>query len=77
MTQSRVLVIVEVRIRHHPDFGSGFESVTYAKQQRLRRATSHFLMRQPAFAQWPCRFDVVCVSKRNYLSRIDWLPHAF
>lgn len=77
MTQAQLLVVVEVRLRSASRFGTGFESVTRAKRHRLIQATRHFLMRHRNFRQWPCRFDVVSVSKRNYGPDLQWIQNAF
>jgi putative endonuclease len=66
-----------VRFRRNERFGSGLESITRAKQQRLTKAARHLLMRYPKFSSWPCRFDVVSVSKRNCHARLDWIQGAF
>lgn len=77
MTQHRLLIVVEVRSRHNQQFGTGLESVTHAKQRRITQGTRHFLMRHPRFTQWPCRFDVVSVSRRNYRTNLEWMQNAF
>ncbi len=77
MVDQGVLVIAEVRHRRHHDFGGALESVTRSKQQRLAKAAGHFLVRHPRFAGWPCRFDVISVSKRNSQAHIDWISNAF
>ncbi len=69
------LVFVEVRMRSNEHFGTGAATVTPAKQQRLIRAASIYLARHPT--DWPCRFDVVSVSKRNYAWTFDWVRDAF
>ncbi len=73
------LVFVEVRYRSQADYGSPLESITAAKQQRIRRTAAYFLQRQPASKEWQCRFDVVGVApatdKRQLT--IDWIPNAF
>ena len=70
------LSFVEVRYRHGADFGSGADSVGWHKQRRISAAASHFLQRRPAWAEHPCRFDVVSISGGRP-PNIDWIKDAF
>ena len=73
------LVFVEVRYRNFCEFGTALESVGFRKQQKLKRAAAHFLMRFPRFNCYPARFDVVAVSPfaGQKLQGIDWIKNAF
>lgn len=77
MTHRKELVFVEVRLRNNTSYGDGLVSVSYAKQRRLARAASVFLMRHPDCQERRCRFDVVSVSKRNYRAHCEWIQGAF
>src|SRR5689334_18098174 len=56
------LVFTEVRARSSTKFGSPAETVTAAKQQRVRRAAEWFLMQNLKTPKPPpCRFDVVWI----------------
>lgn len=68
-----VLVFVEVRYRRDGDFGGALASVTRGKQQKLARAASQFLAREPRWAEAPCRFDVVAIDDNS----VDWVRDAF
>lgn len=76
MKESDVLVFVEVRYRRDPRFGTGFESVTGAKQRKLLSAARLYLARYPE-PDAPCRFDVISVTRRNYQPDILWMKDAF
>lgn len=76
MTDGSELVFIEVRYRSRADFGDGAASVDLKKQQRLARAARHYLMRWSS-DETPCRFDVVSVSRTNYLLRFEWIQDAF
>ena len=56
----KTIVVVEVRSRASNYFGSALESVTLAKQKKLRSATKKFLVSQ-AISYGAVRFDVVSV----------------
>ena len=78
LSDGESLVFVEVRYRKNSDLGSPLETVTRAKQAKLRRTAQHFL--QQNFAdQWPaCRFDVVGITGNLTDSpSISWIQHAF
>jgi len=65
------LVFVEVRSRASLAFGGAAGSVGRTKQQRLRHAARHFLLRwqgNPA-----CRFDVIAIDAGT----VQWLRAAF
>lgn len=68
------VVFVEVRYRRSDAFGSASESVTAAKQKKLRRTALHYLQKYRLHEQYPCRFDIVALSADN---RIDWIKNAF
>lgn len=61
MRDGAELVIVEVRSRTHPGFGTAAESITATKRQRITRAARLYLQRNPREAQRPVRFDVVAL----------------
>jgi putative endonuclease len=74
---SNFLVFVEVRLRQNPRFGSGAESVTKNKQNRLVKTAQHYLShklkREPS-----CRFDVIeALVDPNGDWQLTWLQNAF
>ncbi|ASP40435.1 YraN family protein [Bacterioplanes sanyensis] len=74
MLHGEVLVFIEVRYRKHSDYGSGAESVTASKQQRLRRTAEHYLLQNHPSTP-DCRFDVVSASGDPI--EFEWLQNAF
>ena len=54
-----VLVFVEVRARKHSRYGSPADSVTWRKQQKIRRCAQHFLLSNVQHTNMPCRFALV------------------
>lgn len=77
MRDGGTLVFVEVRYRASEDFGGAAASVTPAKQRRLIRAATRYLAAHRAYAQLPCRFDVVCASGDPHALELQWLRAAF
>ena len=74
---SDTLVVVEVRYRSRRNYGSAIESVTWHKRQRILRATRHYLMRHPARAAMPLRFDIVAIDHGDDRPSLQWLRNAF
>lgn len=72
MREGSTLVFVEVRLRRNPNFGSGAETITTAKQNRIIRTALHYLQAEKPLPFTECRFDVVSIGES-----IDWLPGAF
>jgi len=75
----RVLVFVEVRFRRSNRFGTAIDSITKAKQRKIRRTASHFLISTPQYANRICRFDVIGISPapRSGELQFQWIKNAF
>jgi putative endonuclease len=70
------IVIVEVKTREGRVFGEGAEAVTFAKQRRMLRMGTDYLLRRK-LADQPCRFDVVDVNIEGGVPRIEVYRNAF
>lgn len=81
MLDKTTLVFVEVRFRKNNNFGGGLESITTAKQNKLRRTAELYLQQNRQFKN--ARFDVVSMSKSTQTTSIqqpytfDWITNAF
>lgn len=75
MKDNNTLVFVEVRSRNNTQYGTGSESVTMSKQQKIIRAAQHYLQSKNLTDRLACRFDVVSVTKTAGIS--EWIPNAF
>lgn len=75
MQHEQVLVFVEVRYRANARHGSGAESITISKQQRLRRTAQYYLLRHFGNRLPDCRFDVISASGNPI--NFDWIQNAF
>lgn len=67
------LVFVEVRFRKNNHFGSALESVTAAKQKKIRLTAQQYLAKHKIGETRPTRFDVVGITAAD----IQWIQHAF
>lgn len=71
------VVFVEVRFRRNHRFGSGADTVSRAKQDKLIRTALYYLQRHPRLAKQPLRFDVVSVHTMDGQANMDWIRDAF
>jgi putative endonuclease len=77
MRDGACVVFVEVRYRRDARFGGGAASVDVRKQWKLVRAAEVFLLRNPALASMPCRFDVVEAAGDAAAPTLHWIRAAF
>lgn len=77
MQEGATLVFVEVRYRRNARFGSGADSVTRTKQDKLVKTALYYLQHHPRYAHWQTRFDVVSVSTSNQQPHFEWIKDAF
>lgn len=76
------LVFVEVRYRKTNNYGSGAESITASKQNKLIKTASLYLQRHAKLNKYPARFDVISITGfigTEDLNKInfDWIENAF
>lgn len=72
MARQALLIFVEVRMRRNGNFGSGADTVTYAKQQKIIRTAQYFLQKHGHNRWQDYRFDVISIA-----DQIDWIHNAF
>jgi len=77
MREGNTLVFVEVRQRKNNLYGSPLETVTAAKQRKLRRTAEHFLVVRKVSPHQALRFDVVGIVGTGTGAQIDWVQNAF
>lgn len=74
MKDKELLVFVEVRYRHDPDYGHGIETITRTKINRIIRTAEFYLQQKNLNNKVFCRFDVIGI---NAAKKILWLKDAF
>ena len=67
------LVFIEVRYRSSNRYGNALESVTYSKQQKIKKTAHYFLFAHPHFQHYVMRFDVIAIDSQ----KINWVKNAF
>ena len=87
MLHGNTLVFIEVRSRKPGNFGNAADSITFAKQQRIRKAAAHFLQYHRRYQSYHCRFDAVlvinksdtitCNNDEQETKPIEWLQGIF
>lgn len=77
MRDGSTLVFAEVRYRVHGCHGTGADSVTWTKQQRIISAAMRFLQLHPNDSCRPCRFDVVSIGTEDGRIVLNWIRNAF
>lgn len=71
-------VFVEVRQRSSAQFGGAAASISFRKQQRLRRQALQVLQQRFGARPWPAmRFDVIAIEGSVDDGRIEWIANAF
>lgn len=75
MKDGKALVFIEVRYRKSSSHGTGAESVTLQKQQKLRLAAQHYLQQHHLNSEPDCRFDVISASGEPI--EFFWIKNAF
>ena len=76
MEDQDYLVFVEVRYRKNQNFGGAIESVDRFKQAKLRRTAESYLLKSNKH-DYPCRFDILCITGNLKKPEIDWIKNAF
>jgi len=77
MSDGEILVFVEVRYRRNAGYGSGADSVTPVKQQRIVRTAERYLQQFKVHPSKVCRFDVISISGAGKNSETEWITDAF
>lgn len=72
--EDSTLVFVEVRFRIRDDYGTAAESVSPLKMQKIVHTAEYFLIKNPQYQSWACRFDIVAISGAK---PPDWIQNAF
>jgi len=73
MNDNECITFVEVKYRKSNAFGSAAESVTKAKQRKVKLAAQVFAQMHRQYSQSPFRFDVLAIDGQE----INWIQNAF
>jgi putative endonuclease len=77
LRDGNTLVFAEVRYRQNQGHGTGAESVTWTKQQRIIRGARRFLQCHQGESLRPCRVDVVSIGIVEGRPLLNWIRSAF
>jgi len=70
------IVFIEVKTRNNSNYGLPYESVSAAKQEKIRRVAANYLSTNNLF-QKDCRFDVVSIEKIGMDYTCEIIQDAF
>lgn len=78
-TDSDYLIFVEVKKRAATNFAQAIETITASKISKLKKAAQHFLVANPKYQSYNCRFDVIAFQQSNKgtPAEIQWIKNAF
>ena len=77
MLDGPTVVFTEIRYRGNDAHGSGAESVTFTKQQRIISAAQRFLQFREHHPSQSFRFDVISIGNDEGRTLINWIRNAF
>jgi putative endonuclease len=77
MLDGLTVVFTEIRYRGNDAHGSGAESVTFTKQQRIISAAQRFLQFREHHPSQSFRFDVISIGNGEGRTLINWIRNAF
>ena len=69
------VVFVEVRYRKNQSHGGAKESITAAKQNKIRKTALYYM--QTKGRELNARFDVIAMGGENKNLNIEWIKNAF
>ena len=75
--ENTTLIFFEVRARSNTHFGTPEETITFKKQQRIRRTAEKFLQTNKSYQHTLCRFDVISITYSEKDHSINWIKNAF
>lgn len=75
MRDKQTIVFVEIRSKTPSRYGSGAESITYAKQKKLIKTAAFYLKQEKSSYQVFTRFDVISINLET--QAIKWIKQAF
>lgn len=71
------LVFTEVRLRENQEYGSGLESITRNKQNKIIRTAKYYLQQENLTNKAFCRFDVISLATTQNNDDVLWIKDAF
>lgn len=75
MRDNDYLVFIEVRKRSSTRFGSGIESITYTKRQKIIKTSDYYMIKNKLQDKFPLRFDMLSLDGKS--EAITWIKDAF
>ena len=78
MKDGNTFVFVEVKYRKNNHFGSAVETISLAKQNKIKHCVAFFFHNANLNEyNTPCRFDVIALEGNINQPQVTWLNNAF
>lgn len=75
--ENKTLLFIEVKSRRNKKFGEPEESVTFAKQNQIRKAATGFIFENPEYAGHDVRIDVIGILFNEGRVDVNHIENAF
>jgi len=74
---SKLLIFVEVKTRRNKNYGEPEESVTYSKQNQIKKAAMGFISENEKYADHVLRIDIISIFLNEGRVEINHIENAF
>ena len=75
--KSKLLMFVEVKTRRNKNYGEPEESVTFSKQNQIKKAAMGFISENEKYADYDLRLDVISIFLNEGRAEINHIENAF
>ena len=87
--RQRELIFVEVKARSAGSYAQACEVISIAQRRKIIKTAQLFLQRYPSYANYDCRFDVICFDFPQKIAKtvqpdfsklqydLQWIENAF
>jgi len=75
--KSKLLMFVEVKTRRNKNYGEPEESVTFSKQNQIKKAAMGFISENEKYAEHDQRIDVISIFLNEGRVEINYIENAF
>ena len=75
--KEKLLIFIEVKTRTNKEYGEPEESVTYTKQEQLKKAALGFISENEMYSGYDLRMDVVSILLKDGMAEINHIENAF
>lgn len=74
---SKMIIFIEVKTRRNKKYGEPEESITFIKQEHIKKAATGFINDFPEFSNHDLRIDVISILINEGNAEINHIENAF